>query len=248
MRARVLLPQTTRAAGISNRRAIWGIGLSVVLLGAFAYQAQHTRRAVTGDFDRWQTKASTGNTGYGTEDFASFNRWRRNVEQALKDLEAKDQARRQEAAKAQESVDATITANIAAQVARVDLGVGREAAKRRAETSSGNNEDDAGAGAEVANPARTTRDTNGTDGAQWANNTRAGPSWTSQETNLANVPVGQTNVAQAAVSPGLHQGIPWGHMRRHGWGRRYGMGSRLGWGYQRLIGVARAFPYALSVR
>lgn len=120
---------------------------------------------MTGDFDRWQTKASTGNTGYGTEDFASFNRWRRNVEQALKDLEAKDQARRQEAAKAQESVDATITANIAAQVARVDLGVGREAAKRRAETSSGNNEDDAGAGAEVANPARTTRDTNGTDGA-----------------------------------------------------------------------------------
>jgi hypothetical protein len=252
MRGRILLPLITRTAGVSKRRAICGIGLFVAIpLGVFGYQAQDAWRATTGDFGSRQTKASTGTTRYGTEDFASFNRWKRGVEQALKDEEAKDQARRHDAAKATESVDAIMTANVARQEAAPttrDLGIAREAAKQREETLSANNEDEATSGAEAASPPHSTPDTIGTTDAQRANTTRQGPSWTEgQETNLTNVP-GPINVAQAAASQGLHEAIPWRHTHRQGWGRRYGMGSRLGWGYHRLIGVARAFPYVLSVR
>jgi hypothetical protein len=120
-------------------------------------------------------------------------------------VEAKDHARRQDASKAQDTIDATTTANIRGQEAgtmALDSDVAREAA---AKTSSGNTEDEAGAGAEVANQARTTQDTNGANDAQQGNNARSDPSSTASQTNLTNAPVGSMNVAQTAVSPRLHE-------------------------------------------
>jgi hypothetical protein len=103
----------------SGKRAIWVIVLAFAIpLGAFAYQAQRGWRAMSGKFDDGQTNASTGPTGYGAENFAGFNNWKRGVEQALKDAKAREEARQQDAAKAQESVDGAKASEGGVQAAR----------------------------------------------------------------------------------------------------------------------------------
>jgi hypothetical protein len=123
------------SAGVSRlctgKGAIWLIALAVVIpLGTFAYQTQYRRRAATADFERAQTNAPTGSTRRGTEDFASFNKWKRSVEQTLKDAEARERPRQEDVAKAQESIDETKAPDRAAQEARgarLDLRIGHGA-------------------------------------------------------------------------------------------------------------------------
>ncbi|MBV9287115.1 MAG: hypothetical protein JO288_04705 [Hyphomicrobiales bacterium] len=171
------------SAGVSRlstgKRAIRVIALAVAIpLGAFAYEARHAWLAATGDFDRGQTNASTGGAGSGAEDFASFNNWKRSVEQALKDAEARE-TRQQNAAKARQGADETKAPDAAAQQAgeaRLDLSIAREVAKRRAETLGAGDEDKAAAGTKAASAASATEEANAANGAKRATETRkSGP-------------------------------------------------------------------------
>jgi hypothetical protein len=109
----------------TGKRVVWVVALAVAIpLGAFGYQAQHAWRV------------ATGGAGYGGEDFASFSTWKRGVEQTLKDAKAREEARPQGAAKAQDSIDKTKAPGKEAGEARLDLGVYREIVRKRAETVS----------------------------------------------------------------------------------------------------------------
>jgi hypothetical protein len=234
----------------TRKRAIWLIVLAVAVpLGAFAYQAQHAWRGASGNFDRGRTNASIGSTGYGTEDFASFNKWKRGVEQTLKEAESREEDRQRDRKKAQASVGATEVSIGPAQevgAARLDSGIAQALAERRAENKSANNEDEAS----VASP---TRNANAANDANRANGTKEwepqvdSPMAADVETRPMKVPRGGPSVSLSAVSPGL-QWRPWRHGHGYVWGREHRSGGHPGWAYHRLNGVARAFPYVLSVR
>jgi hypothetical protein len=249
----VLAPRLTAALVsrlLSAKRAIAVIVLAVPIpLGALAYQAQHAWRAASGSFDRGNMKASVGSTGYGMEDFASFNKWKRGVEQTLKEAQSREQARQRDGGKAQASVDAkevSIGPTHEVGAARIDSGIARALAERRAETPSANDEGEAIVG-------RAMRNANAANDANRANDTKESeppvdsPSAAGLETRPTTAPGAGMSVPLAAVSPGLHW-QPWRHGRGNVWGRGHRGGRHPGWAYYRLVGIARAFPYVLSIR
>jgi hypothetical protein len=250
----IILASRLTAAVVSRlftgKRSIWVIVLAVAIpLGTLTYQAQHAWRASSGNLDRGRTNASIGSTGYGTEDFASFNKWKRGVEQALKAVESREEGRQRDGGKAQASLDATQASNIAEQTAgatRIDLGIARALAERRAENPNANYEVEAGVASATRN-ANAANDAKRANAAEESEPPVDSPLAADVETRPRNVPGGRTSVPLAAVSPGLHW-QPWRHGRGYVWGRGHRSGRHPGWASHRLMGVARAFPYVLSVR
>jgi hypothetical protein len=133
----------------TEKGATWVTVLVVaILLDAVAQEAQHAWRAATDDFDRGKTNAPIGSTGHGTEDFASFNNWKRSVEQTLKDAKASEEARKQDGGEGQESVDETKAPEKTAQAATEG--------DRQTETLTASDEND-DAGAKAASAAIATQ-------------------------------------------------------------------------------------------
>jgi hypothetical protein len=130
----------------AGKAATWVVVIAVaILLDAVAHQAQHAWRAVTENFDRGETNASIEST----QSFASFNDWKRSVEQTLKDAKAGEEARQRDTAQAQESPDDTKAPERSAQAAREG--------EMRAETLAASDEND-DAGAKAASAASATQE------------------------------------------------------------------------------------------
>jgi L-lysine 2,3-aminomutase len=94
------------------------------------------------------------------EENARMTNWKTIVEQALTEAEARDQARQQDAATAEDGVDATKASNIAAQegqTTRIDPGAAREPAKKQAETLNASNEDGAAAETKAASASSVAK-------------------------------------------------------------------------------------------
>jgi hypothetical protein len=117
---------------------------------------------VTDNLDRGETNASIDSS----QSFASFNNWKKSVEQTLKDAKAREEARQRDAAKAQENVDATKAPERAAQAARVG--------ERRAETLTAGNEND-DAGAKAASAASATQASAANDAKRATETKESGP-------------------------------------------------------------------------
>jgi len=99
--------------------------------------------------------------GRGKEENARITKWKRSVEQALIEAEAREHARQQDAATAEDGVDATKAWNIAAQegeATRIDLGIARELAKKQAETLNASNEDRAAAETKAASASSVAKE------------------------------------------------------------------------------------------
>jgi hypothetical protein len=102
---------------LAKRRVMVFVGFVVaILLGVLAHPYSSGEQAVV----------YSASTRYGT-DPAGFTKWKRNVEQFLKETKAKEEAQPRGAA------------NTQAQEARIDLGIARETANRHAEDISGSN-------------------------------------------------------------------------------------------------------------
>lgn len=105
------------ATDVYGLLAMMFVGLVVaILLGVLAHLYSSGEQAVV----------YSASTRYGA-DPAGFTKWKRNVEQFLKETKAKEEPQPQGAA------------NTQAQEARIDLGIARETANRQAEDISGSN-------------------------------------------------------------------------------------------------------------
>jgi hypothetical protein len=133
-----------------------------ILLDVVAHEAQLAWRALTDNSRLGETNASIEST----QSFASFNNWKRSVEQALKDAKAKEEARQQGTAEAQESADETGAPERAPQAARVG--------ERRAETLTASNEND-DAGAKAASAASATQASAANDAKRATETKESGP-------------------------------------------------------------------------
>jgi len=105
------------------------------------------------------------------EENARMTNWKRSVEQALTEAEARDQARQQDAATAEDGVDATKASNIAAQegeATRIDPGAAREPAKKQAVS----NEDGAAAETKAAGASSVAKEAIAANDAKRANETK----------------------------------------------------------------------------
>lgn len=146
------------------------------------------------------------------EENARMAEWKRSVQQALKEPEAREQARQQEAARPEHGVDAPAARNVAAQeekATRTDSGAAREPAKKQAETVSASNppsasgEVKAAAETKAASGSSVAEEANAANDAKPANETK-GPEPSSDSDPTAGVQDGQTASAS----------------RLNGWGRR----------------------------
>jgi hypothetical protein len=115
-------------------------------------------------------------TGGGINESAEENTrimaWKRNVEQALIEAEAKEQARPQDAA---HGVDETVARGAAAQegeARRIDLGAAREGARKQAEPLNAGNEDKAAAETKAASGSSAAKEANAADDAKRENETK----------------------------------------------------------------------------
>jgi hypothetical protein len=116
-----------------------------------------------------------GGKNESLEENARIAKWRTSVEQALREVKAREQARQQDAGTAEDRVDATVAWSIAAQkrdAPGIDLGIARELAKKRAETLNANNEDKAATETKAANVSSVVREANAASDAKRANETK----------------------------------------------------------------------------
>jgi hypothetical protein len=100
--------------------------------------------------------------------------WKRSVEQALTEAEAREQARPEAAATEEHGVDAAAARTIGAQggqASRIDSGVVRELAKKQPETLSASNEDKAAAETKAASASGVAKEANAADDAKRASET-----------------------------------------------------------------------------
>jgi hypothetical protein len=107
------------------------------------------------------------------EENARMATWKKSVEQALIEAEARGPAPRQDSATAEDGAEATGAQNIAAQegeATRIDLGLARELAKKQAETLNASNEDKAAAETKAESGSSVAKEANAANDA-WANET-----------------------------------------------------------------------------
>jgi hypothetical protein len=147
---------------VHRTRAIVVLGLALAIpVGALEY-----RSWVTENEPPWEGKNKS------VEENARIARWKRSVEQALLQAKAREQPRQQDAATAEDGVDATVAWNIAAQkgeATRIDLGIARELAKEQADTLNASNEDKAAAETKAANGSSVVKEANAANDAKRAN-------------------------------------------------------------------------------
>jgi len=148
--------------------------------------------------------------GRGKEENARITKWKRSVEQALIEAEAREHARQQDAATAEDGVDATKAWNIAAQegeATRIDLGIARKLAKKQAETLNASNEDRAAAETKAASASSVAKE------AITANDAKRG------DTKRANETKGSEPFSDRSPTAG-GQEEQTGTSRFNGWSRR----------------------------
>ena len=154
---------------VHRPRAIVVLGLALAIsVGALEYRSHPGTRTT-------ENEPAGGGKNESVEENARMAKWRRSVEQALLDAEAREQGRRQDAATAGEGVDATAAWNLAAQegeATRNDSGVARELAKKRAETLNASNEDKAAAETKAASGSSVAKEANAANDAKRAFETK----------------------------------------------------------------------------
>lgn len=213
------------AAFLWNGAVLWVLvvtGLAAAsFVGAFEYQSRYTG---------WTGTPAARTTNDGVENFASFNRWKTSVEEALKAAALREQRDR---AKSSTAAGATKPNDVLQDEAASpsDLGIDREVARMQANTLNQENE---------SNDAKETGKAAAIKEASAA--TERGPTEQTKEPE----PFSQSPVIDP-VSPERLDLPQWRHGRR-AWGRGRWHGRHYAWSYNRLIGVARAFPFAVSVR
>ena len=149
--------------------------------------------------------------GRGKEENARITKWKRSVEQALIEAEAREHARQQDAATAEDGVDATKAWNIAAQegeATRIDLGIARKLAKKQAETLNASNEDRAAAETKAASASSVAKE------AITANDAKRG------DTKRANETKGSESFSDSSPAAGGQEEQTASASRLNGWGRR----------------------------
>jgi hypothetical protein len=216
----ILIMRIAVAAIASNpgRWTIAAIGLAATIpVGAFEYQLHYAG---------WTVAPAARTTNGGAEDFASFNQWKRSIEQTLKEAEAREHRDR---ARPDNAGEATTLGDILQEEA-VAAATGREVAKLEANSLYQKNESNAASDTEKAAATEVNEDR---------------PAQTTKEPEpLSRSPVidngGAVPTDGEVVTPRRPSG--------HAWGRGHWRGRHYGWRYYRMTGVARAFPFALSVR
>ena len=169
---------------VHGRRAIVVLGLALAIaVGALEYRSHPGTRTTDapvsfGPAPAWVTENEPAGPGKneGVEENARITKWKRSVEQALIEAEAREHARQQDAATAEDGVDATKAWNIAAQegeATRIDLGIARELAKKQAETLNASNEDRAAAETKAASASSVAKEAITANDAKRADTKRA---------------------------------------------------------------------------
>ena len=149
---------------VHGRRAIVVLGLALAIpVWALAYRSHPGARTTNAPLFFLKKKKKQPGRGMNesVEENARMTNWKRSVEQALTEAEARDQARQQDAATAEDGVDATKASNIAAQegeATRIDPGAAREPAKKQAETLNASNEDGAAAETKAASASSVAKE------------------------------------------------------------------------------------------
>jgi len=127
-----------------------------------------------------ENEPAWGGKNESVEENARIAKWKRSVEHALIETEAREQHRQQDAATAEDGVDATVAWNIAAQEGEatwIDLGIARELAKKQAETLNASNEDKAAAEIKAASGSIVVKEANAANDAKRANETKGSESF-----------------------------------------------------------------------
>ena len=135
---------------VHRRWAIVVLGLALAIsVGALEYRSHPGTRKTDGP--------------ESVEENARMAKWRRSVEQALLEAEAKEKGRQQDAATAEEVVDATVASNLATQegeATQIDSGAAQELAKKQAETLNASNEDKPAAETKAASGSNVAKEAN----------------------------------------------------------------------------------------
>jgi hypothetical protein len=205
-------------ASVTGRKTVAIAGLTAAsFVGAFEYQSQYAR---------WIGAPTVRTANDGAADFASFNRWKRSVEEALKAAALKEQ---RDQAKSSAVNEATRPNDVLQREADspIDLGIYREVARFQANNLSQENESD--------NPHETGK----TAAINEAGAAKEGRLTKQMEESE---PFSRSPVIDP-VSSGRLEAPPSRRLSRHAWGRGRWHGRHYGWG---LMG--RAFPFALFVR
>jgi hypothetical protein len=193
-------------ASITEWKTTAVIGLAAAsFVGALECQSHYAH---------WTGVPAVRTTNDGADDFASFNRWKRTVEETLKAAalrEQRDQAKSGTAGEATKPIDVLQDE----PDPPIDLGIDREVARLQKNTWTGK-----AAINEAPEEDRQTKDQD---------------------------PFSRSPVIDP-VSSGHLEEPQWRHPTRRAWGKGRWHVRHYGWGYYRLIGVARAFPFVLSVR
>jgi hypothetical protein len=204
-----------RALGrlVRERRGAVVLGLALAIpVAALEYRSHPGARTTDepvafGPAPAWVTAKEPAVEGMNEsmEENARMTAWKKSVEQALMDTEAREHARRQDASTAGDGAEATGARNIAAQereATRIDLGVARELAKKQAETSNASNENTAAAETRAASGSNAAKEANA------ANDAR---------TNEMN---GSEQSSDGFPTAGGHDGQTGSASRSNGWSRQ----------------------------
>jgi len=234
----ILAVRLSAAAVARPARGRWTIG--VVALAVAIATFEYAGRTAVSDLKPHAIASAATRLNVGAEDFASFNKWKKGVEQALNAAKIRERARQQDES-VSDSAGAPTQGSQTPQdaLAPIDLGIAQEVAGLQAKTLNQNGPSSAANEGRVAAAAETglANESTGTKG----------PEQSGQN------PVFGT--AGAVPMRGFVDPIPSGRLNAqpwrpsvHAWGRGHWRERRHRWAYFRLMGVARSFPYVLSVR
>jgi hypothetical protein len=186
-----------------GRRAIVVLGLALAIpVGALAYRFLPDTRA---------TNATGRGMNESVEENARITKWKKNVEQALTEAGAREPARPQNAAPAEDGVDATKASNSVAQegeTTRIDPGAAREPAKKQVETLNASNEEGAAAKTKAASASSVAKEAIATNDAK-----RADPKG-------ANETKGSESFSDGSPAAGGQEEQTGSPSRLNGWSRR----------------------------
>jgi len=186
-----------------GRRAIVVLGLALAIpVGALAYRFLPDTRT---------TNATGRGMNESVEENARITKWKRNVKQALTEAGAREPARPQDAAPAQDGVDATKASNIMAQegeTTRIDPGAAREPAKKQAETLNASNEQGAAAETKAASASSVAKEAIAANDAKRA------------DTKRANETKGSESFSDSSPAAGGQEEQTGSPSRLNGWSRR----------------------------
>jgi hypothetical protein len=202
-------------ASTTGKKTIAIAGLAAAgFVGGFEYQSHSAR---------WTGTPAVRTSNDGAGDFASFNRWKRSVEETLKAAALREQRDRAKSSTADEATKPNRVLQSEAD-SPIDLGIYREVAMLQANTLSQEND-----GANETGKAAAINEAGAKEGGLTEQMKEPGP--------FSRSPVIDP------VSSGRLEATPSRRSSRHAWGRGRWHGRHYGWG---LMG--RAFPFALFVR